>query len=145
MSGIKMVIELTVQYNSSIICNACNKRGHKTLSFTIHPLVNNPILLLYIHKVQWNNIRGSMRLLNNPTFNKGFSQDFCISRMEITIVGGWNKSHYLACFGHISIKIMLKINREQNKQKKNNEKKRAFWALKIIGLRPLWGATPWIC
>jgi len=33
-------------------------------------------------------------------------------------VKGWGKSNVLACFGHISIKIMLKINREQSKQRK---------------------------
>jgi len=34
----------------------------------------------------------------------------------IESVEGWSKSHFLACFGHISMKIMLKVNREQRKK-----------------------------
>jgi len=35
-------------------------------------------------------------------------------------VEGWIKSHVLGCFGHISIKIMLKINREGSEDKNNH-------------------------
>jgi len=45
----------------------------------------------------------------------------------IESVEGLSKRHYLACLGHISIKIMLKSNREQTKRRKNCEKL-AFWA-----------------
>jgi len=37
--------------------------------------------------------------------------------------GGWggDKSHFSACFGRISIKIMIKINRERSEQRKNEK------------------------
>ena len=42
----------------------------------------------------------------------------------IETVEGWSKSIFLACFGHIKSKIMLKINRER----RINWEKFAFWA-----------------
>jgi len=54
---------------------------------------------------------------------------------------------FLACFGHISIRIMLK-NVKINRERRKIREKLAFWHKKIIGPRPLGGrapgAPPWI-
>ena len=66
----------------------------------------------------------------------------------IESVDGWSKKSFLACFWHISITIMLKMNRERSERRKQWEKKR-FGHDKIIGPRPLGAARagcapPWI-
>ena len=50
-------------------------------------------------------------------------------------------NHFIACFGHSCIKIILKINRKLS-ERRTNEKNKRFGHNTIIGSRPLGGGDP---